>query len=103
MEEILENAFKFSPPGRSIEISGDLLPQKSSYQIRVVDYGQGISEEQIKNIMGYSDSGRSFMELQNLGIGLLLVKRLVDIHGGELFLTSVPEKSTVVEVILPLA
>jgi len=38
-----------------------------------------------------------------LGIGLLLVKRLVDIHGGELSMTSAPEKSTVVEIILPLA
>ena len=102
VEELLENACKFSPSGSPIEISGSILPQKMSYLLRVVDYGQSISKEQIKNIMGYSESDRKFHELQNLGIGLLLVKRLVDIHGGELSLTSVPEKSTVVEVNLPL-
>ena len=103
IEEILENAFKFSPPGSPIEISGILMLQKSSYLLRVVDHGQGMSKEQIKDILDYSETGRSLNELQNIGIGLLLVKRLVDIHGGELNLTSTPEKSTVVEVILPLA
>ena len=103
IEEILENAFKFSLPGSPIELSGILISQKSSYLLRVVDYGQEMSQEQIQYILGYSDSGRSFTELQNLGIGLLLVKRLVDIHGGELSMTSAPEKSTVVEIILPLA
>jgi two-component system sensor histidine kinase/response regulator len=102
LEELLENAFKFSPAGSPIEISGSLLPQKPSYLLRVVDYGQGISKEQIENIMGHSDSDRSYNELQNIGIGLLLVKRLVEIHGGELSLISIPEKSTVVEVTLPV-
>jgi two-component system, sensor histidine kinase and response regulator len=103
IEEILENAFKFSPLGSPIEISGVLMLQKSSYLIRVVDHGQGMTKEQIKDILDYSETGRSLNELQNIGIGLLLVKRLVDVHGGELNLSSTSEKSTVVEVILPLA
>ena len=102
VEELLENAFKFSAPGSPIEISGSILLQKMSYLLRIVDHGQGMSQEQIKNIMGYSESDRKFHELQDVGIGLLLVKRLVDLFGGELSLTSIPKKSTVVEVTLPL-
>ena len=103
IEEILENAFKYSLPGSPIELSGNLVSQKSSYLLRIVDYGQGMSQEQIQYILGYSNSGRGLIELQKLGIGLLLVKRLVDIHGGELNQTSAPGISTVVEIILPLA
>ena len=68
----------------------------------MVDYGQGLSQDQIKHIMDYSELDRKLFELQNLGIGLLLVKRLVDVHGGELSLTSISGKSTVVELTLPL-
>ncbi|MDR3576288.1 MAG: response regulator [Anaerolineaceae bacterium] len=103
LQEILENAFKYSLPGSPIEISGSLLSQKPSYLLRIVDYGQGLGKEQIKNILRNSDTGLSMDELQDLGIGLILVKRLVEIHDGEFGLTSVPEKSTVVEVTLPLA
>jgi CheY-like chemotaxis protein len=102
IEEILENALKFSSSGSPVEISGSIFLQKSCYLLRVVDYGQGMSQDQIKHIMDYSELDRKLFELQNLGIGLLLVKRLVEVHGGELSLTSIPGKSTVVELTLPL-
>ncbi len=79
---LLNNACKFTPDGGRVELAVE--PAGNQVLIRVRDSGVGIAPEQLPNIF------EMFVQLDNslersqsgLGIGLTLVKRLVEMHGG---------------------
>jgi len=79
---LLSNAVKFTPPGGRVEVQ--LLSLGTQAQIRVSDTGSGISKEFLPFVFDYfrqadSTSTRSF---GGLGLGLAIVRRLVELHGG---------------------
>jgi PAS domain S-box-containing protein len=79
---LLSNAIKFTPAGGRIGVSGKA--EGGSYEITVTDSGRGISAEFLPQIFERfsqqeSGTGKSFA---GLGIGLTIVKHLVDIHHG---------------------
>jgi CheY-like chemotaxis protein len=79
---LLSNAIKFTPEGGRIDV--DAREAGDSYQISVTDTGRGISPEFLPQIFERfsqqeSGAGKSFA---GLGIGLTIVKHLVDIHHG---------------------
>ncbi len=87
---LLNNACKFSAEGGQIalEIKSDAKLKK--FRIRVLDTGIGIEEEAIEDIFDpffqvESDARRNF---GGAGLGLALVKRIVEIHGGNIAVTS---------------
>jgi signal transduction histidine kinase/DNA-binding response OmpR family regulator len=86
---LLSNAVKFTPPGGSIAIhagrdSGDLV-------ITVTDTGIGIElEDQHRIFDSFQQGGRSPSTAEGTGLGLTLSKRIVELHGGTLWLRSTP-------------
>jgi PAS domain S-box-containing protein len=79
---LLSNAIKFTPTGGRIDVDAAVVDGK--YQIAVRDTGRGISPEFLPQIFERfsqqeSGTGKSFA---GLGIGLTIVKHLVDIHHG---------------------
>ena len=79
---LLSNAIKFTPPGGRIEVNSRMVDHQ--YEIAVTDTGRGISPEFLPQIFERfsqqeSGTGKSFA---GLGIGLTIVKHLVDIHQG---------------------
>jgi len=79
---LLSNAIKFTPSGGRIDVIGRI--HGSQYEIAVTDSGSGISPEFLPQIFERfsqqeSGAGKSFA---GLGIGLTIVKHLVDIHHG---------------------
>lgn len=91
VSNLLTNASKYSAPGEKIEISltvGDDLAE-----IRVRDHGVGISEEHITNIFEmFVQSDRTLDRADGgLGIGLTLVRSLVDLHDGNIQVYSAGE------------
>jgi signal transduction histidine kinase len=100
LEELVDNAAKFSEPGSPIVIKA--TPNGSHYEISVNDRGRGLSAEQIANIGAYMQFERRLYEQQGSGLGLVICKRLVDLHGGELRINSVESQGTTVSVRLPL-
>jgi PAS domain S-box-containing protein len=79
---LLSNAIKFTPTGGRIDVNARV--NGGSYQIDVTDSGRGISPEFLPQIFERfsqqeSGTGKSFA---GLGIGLTIVKHLVDIHHG---------------------
>jgi signal transduction histidine kinase len=81
---LMDNAAKYSPPGGRIEVfarrdSGEVL-------LEVRDHGQGISEESIELIFQpfRQGEGKEFGPIKGMGLGLYIVNRLVEAHGGRI-------------------
>lgn len=85
---LLSNAVKFSPGGKSIRIT--LSPEPSAACIEVSDNGQGISADFLPFVFDrfrQADSS-SRRKLGGLGLGLSIVKHIVEIHGGSVHAAS---------------
>ncbi|HEY2591547.1 MAG TPA: PAS domain S-box protein [Steroidobacteraceae bacterium] len=80
---ILANAAKYTDPGGEIQVRS--LAEESSAVIEVADTGAGISPELLPRIFDlFVQSDRTLDRAQGgLGIGLAVVKRLIEMHGGE--------------------
>jgi PAS domain S-box-containing protein len=83
---LINNAIKYSSPGGKITIRAGV--QDSNIQVDVQDTGRGISEDEQKNLFQpyYRIEGRE--RLSGLGLGLTLSKKLVELHGGHIWVTS---------------
>ncbi|HEU4621379.1 MAG TPA: PAS domain S-box protein, partial [Burkholderiaceae bacterium] len=79
---LLHNAVKFSDPGATIELCVNDEPD--AVTIRVADEGCGIEPHVLPHVFNLFEQGERTVERSNggLGIGLALVKGLVELHGG---------------------
>lgn len=103
VNNLLSNANKYTPPKGFIKISLTAAKKPGFLQLAVSDNGIGISaEDQEKlftpfyradNIVKSRESGA--------GLGLYIIRSLVDLHGGEIWLQSVVDKGTTFYVTLP--
>jgi len=99
---LLENAVKYSPKGSEVRIFAK--PEKERLVIGVGDQGIGISAEDQAKIFGpfqrLEDSAAA--GVKGLGLGLLVCRRLVEAHGGRIWLESEPGEGTTFFFTLPL-
>jgi two-component system sensor histidine kinase/response regulator len=100
LEELLDNALKFSEAGKMIEIQ--TKKDQQSYCLEVIDHGQGMTKEKIANLGIYQKFDRSRYEHQGLGLGLVIVQRLITLKGGEFQIKSIPQEGTVVQLRCPI-
>jgi len=106
IEELLDNAFKFSLAGTPVQILSNLvqIASKSEHKhwaIEVIDQGRGMTPEQIANLGAYIQFDRQIYEQQGMGLGLSITKRLLQRHGGNLVIDSTPDQGTTMRAILP--
>ncbi len=87
---LLDNAIKFSQPGGMVHVSGEAVD--TSVRVTVRDHGPGISPEQQERIfqMFYQADGSTTRKVSGLGLGLGLVKALLEAHGTFIQLHSEP-------------
>ncbi|MBY0298469.1 MAG: HAMP domain-containing histidine kinase [Methylobacterium sp.] len=101
---LLSNAIKFTPPGGEITIKVGWTSSGGQY-VSIRDTGPGIPEDEIPTVM--SSFGRGSLAIktaeQGSGLGLPIVKGLVDLHGGGFQLKSKPREGTEVIVTFPAA
>ncbi|MGU3540710.1 sensor histidine kinase [Methylobacterium sp. A54F] len=99
---LLSNAVKFTPPGGEISIKVGWTSSGGQY-VAVKDSGPGIPEDELGTVM--SSFGRGSLAIktaeQGSGLGLPIVKGLVELHGGQFTLKSKPREGTEVIVTLP--
>ena len=99
---ILSNAIKFTPPGGEIWIKAGWTAGSGQY-ISIKDSGPGIPEEEIPLVL--SSFGRGSLAIktaeQGSGLGLPIVKGLIDLHGGSFILKAKPREGTEVIVTFP--
>ena len=102
---ILFNAMKYGRAGTPITLSLGLSRSGSMARLRVADQGEGIAPEHIPRLTERFyrvDSGRS-RQLGGTGLGLSLVKHIVDRHRGHLEISSELGKGTAITVMLQIA
>lgn len=99
-EELIDNAIKFSATPSQIVVKGYQI--FNHYCLEFINSGRGMTAEQISQVGAYQQFERRIYEQQGSGLGLILVKRLVEFYQGKLEIESIPQKTTVVRIILPL-
>jgi two-component system sensor histidine kinase PilS (NtrC family) len=92
---LARNALRAMPDGGTLRVVGSLGPE--TYQFQVIDTGRGMSEEQRANLF---HPFRSFFD-GGTGIGMAIVYRIVQEHGGRLHVDSRPGGGTTITVELP--
>jgi two-component system, OmpR family, sensor kinase len=98
-DNLLSNAVKYGA-GQPIEVS--LMRHGAEARLTVRDYGIGISEEDQARIFGAFERAVTRREEGGFGIGLWVVRHLVDAMHGEIHVTSCPAEGSTFTVTLPL-
>jgi len=99
VDELLENAFKFSTPGSPVRVQ--TMTGEGDFILRVADRGRGMKVEHIAKVGAYMQFERKIYEQQGSGLGLTIAKRLTELHGGELSIQSQMGVGTTIEIRLP--
>ncbi len=101
VDNLLSNAIKYSHPGGRIEIS--LVCEKEQWQLEVKDHGTGISPEARKKLFKefYRGDNSANAKIVGSGIGLLLVKSYVTLHGGKIEFDSEENRGSSFRIFIP--
>jgi signal transduction histidine kinase len=99
---LLFNAIKFTPAGGTIQVRG--RQENGAVLIDIQDSGIGIAEEKLGLLFGrfWQEDGSSTRNRHGTGIGLALVKELVELHGGAVTVQSKKGIGSTFTVRLPL-
>jgi two-component system, sensor histidine kinase and response regulator len=92
VEELVDNAFKFSVKGKTVEVHA--AKDDDEYVLRVIDQGRGMSPEQINGMGPYIQFDRWLYEQQGMGLGLAIADRLAFLAGTKLDMDSTPEQGS---------
>jgi signal transduction histidine kinase len=99
---LLSNAIKFTPEGGSVEVAAAILTD-GGLAIRVRDSGVGMSDHQLKRVFepfSQGDSQRA-REAGGSGLGLPITRRLIELHDGQIHLSSRKSAGTTATLIFP--
>ena len=101
LQHLLENAAKYSPPGASIFVSSEV--KNSRLVTSVADRGAGIDDLERSMVFDKFYRGQSQRyRVQGTGMGLAIVKAIVEAHGGRIEVTSQLGQGSVFSFGLPL-
>jgi signal transduction histidine kinase len=94
---LVDNALKYSAPERPVEVS--LRCGNGKCQLQVVDSGLGIGAEDLPNVFQPFFRSASVRGVVGHGVGLPLSRRIIELHGGALTISSELGVGTVAEVV----
>lgn len=105
LDNLLSNALKFSPEGGVVKMQMKADEQAGVLEVSVSDTGPGIAPGDLPHIFERFYQGRTKAKQSpaGSGLGLALAKRVVEAHGGRIWIESEVSKGTTVRFILRLA
>jgi PAS domain S-box-containing protein len=100
-QHLLENAIKFSPNGGTVQI--EIKDHPDCIQVSVSDQGIGISRDQLNRIFDrfYQIDSSTKRRFEGTGLGLTIARRIVEAHGGRIWVKSRLGKGSVFSFDLP--
>jgi two-component system, OmpR family, heavy metal sensor histidine kinase CusS len=99
VSNLVENALRFTPAGGTIQVSIAAGAERS--QISVKDTGCGMAAEHLPRVFDRFYRADSSRSVQGSGLGLSLVKSIMDLHGGSAVVESEVDRGTVVTLTFP--
>jgi two-component system sensor histidine kinase BaeS len=102
LANLIVNALRYTPEGGKIALRGE--PTSAGVRLTISDTGQGISPEDLPHIFDRfwrGDHARSHKDGAGGGLGLAIVRQLVELHGGHIAVQSAPGVGTTFTIDLP--
>ncbi len=96
---LVDNALRFTPENGSIQIA--IAEHATDFEVAVRDNGSGIAPEHLPRVFDRFYRAESSRGSDGAGLGLALVKSIVDLHGGSAKIQSEPSHGTTVTLIFP--
>jgi two-component system OmpR family sensor kinase len=97
---LISNAIKYSDDGRRIDVTADIESQQ--VVVTIQDHGIGIPEKDLDHVFGRYNRGSNVSGIVGTGVGLYLVKIVVDLHGGSVAVESKEGEGSRFTVRLPM-
>ena len=101
VSNILNNAFKYSPEGGAVELLAILDDSRVGIQVR--DQGLGMSRTNVEHIFDRFYRADPSCNIPGSGLGMAVVKEIMDVHGGEIEIHSAVGEGTQVTLWLAQA
>ncbi len=98
---LLDNALRFTPDDGAIQIV--LSERNADFEVAVSDTGCGIDPEHLPRVFDRFYRAESSRSSDGAGLGLALVKSIVDLHGGSAIIESNVGRGTTVRLVFPLS
>ncbi|MBL1178412.1 MAG: PAS domain S-box protein [Pantanalinema sp. GBBB05] len=100
LTNLLSNAIKYSPQGGAIDLS--LAFEVDQVTLKVADQGIGIPQNDHNQLFEPFHRGKNVRTIPGTGLGLVVVKKCIDLHQGSIHITSQVSQGTTCLVTLPL-
>ncbi len=101
LRNLVSNAIKYNVESGWIRLT--VVPREGWAQISISDGGIGMTPEELAVLFEPYTRGSTQRKVSGVGLGVVIVKKLVDSHGGEVTVTSVPGKGSTFTFTIPLA
>jgi len=98
MEELLDNAFRYSLPGSAVHLKTASVADHVG--LSIIDQGRGMTHEQVAQAGGPVPLDHVLLAQQGSGLGLAIARRMIELHRGTFNIHSEPECGTTVMVTL---
>jgi two-component system phosphate regulon sensor histidine kinase PhoR len=101
---LLDNAIKYSPHGGRVSLSTRL--QDDRWVMEIIDQGMGIPQDEIPHLFQHffrARERRDGKSPKGTGLGMAIVKEIVDAHRGQVLVESQEGEGTKILVSLPIA
>lgn len=100
MQNLISNALKYSPQERPVDLT--LKREGDEIVIQVRDYGIGIPAESMARLFQPFQRATNVGRISGTGLGLVIVKESVEIHGGTISIDSIVNEGTLVTIRIPV-
>ena len=101
VRNLLSNAYKYSPDGGEVAVT--LAVEHGQAVVAVRDHGIGMTPEAVRRVCDRFFRADTSGNIPGTGLGMAIVKEIVDLLGGRLAVESAPQQGTTVRIVLPLA
>jgi PAS domain S-box-containing protein len=99
-KNLISNAVKYSPKGGSIRVTGDITADH--FEASVADNGIGMSPDQVEKMFDkFYRVDASNTAIEGTGLGMTIVKHIIEAHGGKIWVESELGKGTTVRFTVP--